>query len=101
MVLTKCFKEGSFQTKGAFSSTKTFGWSLKSKLSLSEKNLRVIEMRTVDHLSEGQLEKLNYSKKKEPEQKKKVHHEHVDWEEIMGTKRDLFRRSKGGAISRR
>jgi hypothetical protein len=101
MVLTKYFKEGSFQTKGVFSSTKMFGWSLKSKLSQSEKNLRVIEMKIVDHLSEGQLDKLNYKKKKQPEQKKKVYHEHVDWEEIMGTKRDTFRRSKGGAIRRR
>jgi hypothetical protein len=100
MVLTKYFKEGSFQTKGAFSSTKTFEWSVKSKLCQSEKNLRVIEMRIVNHLSEDQLEKLNYSKKKEPEQKKKVHHEHVDWEDIMGMNRDTYRR-KGGAIRRR
>jgi hypothetical protein len=61
----------------------------------------VIEMKIVDHLSEDQLEKLNYRNKKQPEQKKKVHHEKVDWEEIMGTKRDTFRRSKGGAIRRR
>jgi hypothetical protein len=57
-------------------------------------------MRIVDHLSEGQLMKLNYNKKKEPEQKKQVHHEHVDWEEIMGMNRDTYRR-KGGAIRRR
>jgi hypothetical protein len=100
MVLTKYFKEGSFQTKGAFSSTKKFEWSVKSKLSQSEKDLRAIEMRIVDHLSEGQLEKLNYRKKKQPEQKKKVHHEHMDWEEIMGVNRDTYQR-KGGAIRRR
>jgi hypothetical protein len=102
MVLTKYFKEGSFQTKGAFSSTKTFGCSLKSKLSQSEKNLRVIEMKIVDHLSEDQLKKLNHNKKHQPEvNKRKAVHENVDWEEIMGTKRDTFRRSKGGAIRRR
>jgi hypothetical protein len=70
-------------------------------LSQSEKDLRVIEMKIVDHLGKDQLEKLNYKKKKQPKQKKKVHQEHVDWEEIMGTKRDTFRRSKGGAIRRR
>jgi hypothetical protein len=100
MVLTKYFKEGSFQTKGAFSSTETFEWSVKSKLSQSDKDLRVIEMRIVNHLSEGQLEKLNYCKKKEQEQKKKVQHEHVDWEEIMGVNRDTYWR-KGGKIRRR
>jgi hypothetical protein len=57
-------------------------------------------MRIVNHLSEGQLEKLNYNKKKEQEQKKKDQHEHVDWEEIMGMNRDTYRR-KGGAIRRR
>jgi hypothetical protein len=101
MVLTKYFKEGSFQTKGAFSSTKTFGWSLKSKLSQSEKNLRVIEMKIVDHLSEDQLKKLNHNKKHQPEvNKRKAVHENVDWEEIMGMNRDTYRR-KGGAIRRR
>ncbi|WP_341356657.1 hypothetical protein [Rossellomorea sp. y25] len=57
-------------------------------------------MRIVDHLSEVQLEKLNYNKKKEPEQKKKIHHEDVDWEEIMGMNRDTYKRV-GGAVRRR
>jgi hypothetical protein len=73
----------------------TFEWSVISKLSQSVKNLRVINLRIVDHLSEGQLEKLNYSKRIEPEKKKKVHHEHVDWEEIMGMNRDKYRREGG------
>jgi hypothetical protein len=99
MVLTKYFKEGSFQTKGAFSSTKTFGWALKSKLSQSEKDLRVIVMRVIDHLSEKQLKELNVKRQQLPEEKK-VHHEKVDWKYIMGMNRDTYRR-KGGAIKRR
>jgi hypothetical protein len=101
MVITKYFKEGSFQTKGAFLCTKTFECSVKLKLSQSEKNLRVIEMKIVDHLSEDQLKKLNHNKKNQPEvNKKKAVHENVDWEEIMGMNRDTYRR-KGGAIRRR
>ncbi|MCA1058103.1 hypothetical protein LCL96_04120 [Rossellomorea aquimaris] len=57
-------------------------------------------MRIIDHLSEEQLNKLNGRKMKQPKPKKKVHHEHVDWEEIMGVNRDTYHR-KGGAIRRR
>jgi hypothetical protein len=56
-------------------------------------------MRIVDHLSEDQLKELDVKRQQLPEEKN-VHHEKVDWEDIMGMNRDTYRR-KGGAIRRR
>jgi hypothetical protein len=101
MVLTKNIQGSVYQANRRFLYAIIFGWRLKSKLSQSEKNLRVIEMRIVDHLSEDQLKRLNYNKKSKTEvKKKKTIHEYVDWKDIMGMNRDTYRR-KGGAIRRR
>jgi hypothetical protein len=40
-------------------------------------------------------------KKKQPRKSKKPKEEKVNWNEIMGTNRDIFKRGPGGAIRRK
>jgi hypothetical protein len=98
MVITKYFKEGSFQTKESFLGKKkrerTSELSVKSKLSKSEKNLRVIVVRVIDHLSEEQLKELNV-KRQEQSPEKKVRHEKVDWKYIKRINRDMYQGREG------
>lgn len=54
---------------------------------------RVMIMKTTDH--QGENKKVIIKKKK------KENLSRSDWHDIMGIKRDTFKRSKGGAIKRR
>lgn len=57
-------------------------------------------MRLSDHLNEKQRKHLDKFKQ-QPNKKKKKKPEKIDWNELMGTNRDIFRRGKGGAIRRK
>ena len=61
---------------------------------------RVMTMRLSDHLNEKQRKHLDKFKQ-QPNKKKKKKPEKIDWNELMGTNRDIFRRGKGGAIRRK
>ncbi|MGD6967123.1 hypothetical protein ACQCVP_11890 [Rossellomorea vietnamensis] len=108
MVLTKYIKEGVYLTDRRFLYANILGWFLKSNLSQSEKNVKVNVMKFADHLSREQIQKFNQMRKKqqktEEKQKKPVKVKEQlsrkDWEEIMGTKRDTYKRV-GGAVKRR
>ncbi|NYV66167.1 hypothetical protein HYI36_12915 [Bacillus sp. Gen3] len=63
-------------------------------------------MKLIDHLKHEQRKQLEkMGKRNKPPSKKKrkgkVKEEKVNWHDIMGMKRDTYKRGKGGAIRRK